>query len=671
MSDSTRRGAPKGRSTPGNHALDRMEGQRHTAESSDRWQIPMQASLWLIKTGGRVSGPFSTEEVIEQIRTRTIVPLDEVIAPQGRWLYIRDQTVFTEAVAEARDDQAQVREDTEVHITSSTHQSYDETREDDHLSFDRVGSARGTPFGVDLNKSNMESSHAELVGTSSRTRLPFSHSEVLDADFEDQPRSAHRASRFGPSFDEKAKIRLLALGVGALVLASAFVIFLRGQSQSENFLDGNGQPRFEDTTTIALGDAAWMNGEWANSLTAYRQAAIAMESDAERAVKTAALMLRLEGATVEAKRLLNRVADRISSEPGYQSPNPNSNQPRKEQSKEEIAHLDLGFGLVAVYEQDFGEARRRFLTAASSESDNKPQIAAPSSAQSIVAFNLGAVAFLQNSWLDSAEQFRVLGKQSIARFMLARTLVRPNMSVGKANNEAQEILERLIRDRGDFQQEALLILAWIKASTGKIDEASIHARALFEVDPWATENHYRDPRLAIEVASWKSMMFECRSLAKALPNPLRTSVIGFCLSKSEGEDEAHRLVGNELARSIQDARLQTVNAFLLVQADRYEEARSALRLALKGTESPLMAHLIEAKICSQMGDVKCAEKKWGELARGEAPPLVALAELAQIHLSRGEQSQGRELLGRAERVSSSYLPLIHLKKLSESGGREK
>ncbi len=69
--------------------------------------------LWLVKSGGRILGPFSREEVVAKLKSKELVLLDEVAQPLRRWRYVRDEMEFARVVESLRMGAYAGREDTQ------------------------------------------------------------------------------------------------------------------------------------------------------------------------------------------------------------------------------------------------------------------------------------------------------------------------------------------------------------------------------------------------------------------------------------------------------------------------------------------------------------------------------------------------------------------------------
>lgn len=65
---------------------------------------------WLVRSGGKIFGPLSTADVENQLRSKTLLPLDEILYSYGRWHYIRDEMTFDRVILELRSKFTSVEE---------------------------------------------------------------------------------------------------------------------------------------------------------------------------------------------------------------------------------------------------------------------------------------------------------------------------------------------------------------------------------------------------------------------------------------------------------------------------------------------------------------------------------------------------------------------------------
>lgn len=58
--------------------------------------------IWLIKSSGRIIGPLAFDEIVQGLKSKEYVVLDEVAKPFGRWRYLRDEAAFEKVIDEMK-----------------------------------------------------------------------------------------------------------------------------------------------------------------------------------------------------------------------------------------------------------------------------------------------------------------------------------------------------------------------------------------------------------------------------------------------------------------------------------------------------------------------------------------------------------------------------------------
>jgi tetratricopeptide (TPR) repeat protein len=90
---------------------------------------------WLIKSAGRVMGPFKLTEVISGLHLKHFTVLDEISLPYGRWLLIRDEPALQDAIKDVRK-----KDDSFESTVTQT-----ETVKGAHSNLNDTGDASGSP----------------------------------------------------------------------------------------------------------------------------------------------------------------------------------------------------------------------------------------------------------------------------------------------------------------------------------------------------------------------------------------------------------------------------------------------------------------------------------------------------------------------------------------------
>lgn len=558
-------------------------------------------TIWLVKSGERILGPYTTDEIIRRIKTKEIVVIDEVIAPESRWSYVRDVLTFAAAVEEARGGLMSAREDTEV-------QGYTDqvTLTDTSESF-----GKGSVVGIDSS---------------------FESSQIKDAEFVDKPNTEitraplstiRPVKQYGMEGSKDPSVRprrsLLAapgmmIGSIVIVLAVVFAIFTASRPGIES--------DFASTQTLA--NRAWNRGEFERALELYRRLDTAQPGRPDIAIRLAQLMVRVSGETGEAKRVV---------------------QEARSSSSETNEAIAMTLGLIALKVGDPREGEKQFSRAGASW---------------MVDYNRGVGAMMMQQYPKSIAHFRDAGREPIALLMLARALIaESDAPKSDARKQAVSALERLVGKDHDFRQEALVLRSYLEATMGDVKEASRFARRAVDTDPDLTGDHFHDPVLNLDLASWTQLLPSCIRAGDEIQSPIGRALISMCLAKANRIDEASKILQEQLSRYPNDGLLNAVAAYVHLLAGREDAARAALRAGSR--EPSRLGRTLQARLCVRERNEACAEEAWSVLASENAPPISALTGLAKIRFARGDREGAGALLVKAESMSPRYLPLLRLR----------
>ncbi|MES2856397.1 MAG: hypothetical protein V4692_11070 [Bdellovibrionota bacterium] len=558
---------------------------------------------WLVKTGDRILGPFSTAEVVKRVRSKELVVIDEISAPRSRWRYIRDIPAFAAVVEEIRRGQAGSREDTEIQGYTATGTDRSDTKIDSGL----------TPLAVvPDNRSSFDMNQIRNAEFSEQGRnFPDLVSPFKKYGLDRQGQGAAPRKKFGPAFVTGAVVLLVALG---------FIIYTATQNQKPR------SAQIDSLKLEGLAASAWKKGDFETALSHYERIEREKPGQPEIAVRLAPLLLRLRGSTVEAKRLLEKASTT--------------------EVTPTVSHdLEMAKGLAALYEEDYDSAIQIL-----SKLDSKA-----------AHFNQGVAYALREGTLQALTQFKLAGNEAATLFMTARVVslaaptLRRNLSV-----DANRALRALLGQSGDFKQEGLIVAAYLDLVGDDRKKAESKVRLAIQVDPELTQDHFHDPLLHLSLGSWTSLMPLCRILDERLASPASTSMFALCLAKSNLLPEGLKRLDEAINRSPGDPTLHSVNAYLLNMAGRDDAARASVKLANSKAPSPL-AEMVNARICTREANLDCAEESWARLASNEPPPLVALTGLAEVRFAKGDREGAGALLVKVESLSPRYIPLLRLR----------
>jgi|GEM_PF-3298777 len=625
---------------------------------------------WLVKSGDRVLGPYSTDDLAQLIREKEVVVIDEIMAPQSRWAYVRDVEAFASVVEEIRRGLMHSREDTEVQGYTSPVQKSPVTNPaktptesapaaapSNESAFNAASASdlddstvvttpdlspvtpKPTPLSAvqapaQASQSSQQTAPAQQPPTPSpkpaapQAKAPAPPKPVMDP-LPHHTREGQRDFQAAPPAKKYVRPKIggnsgVIIGSIVLIVAAGFIIY----SVLKSPQIGHSVAGSDNLQTQA--SVAWKRGEFDRALELYRALNHDQPNDPIVAARLATLMMKLEGQTVEAKRIIESA--RANAKDGEQK-----------------SALAIASGLAALNNDDAKAAVNDFSHASSSW---------------IASYNEGVSYLLMKEWAKAANSFSKAGDNAVALLMLART----HLSAGEAGavpkpaarHEAEDAIKKALIQAPDYQQESLLLASYIDATAGNAKRAAKEVLEAVETDPNQTSDHFHDPSLSLDQVSWPKLLTYCQALHKELNSRISGAMLGLCLAKANQLEEAQRLVDSELGKDPGNTYLHATNAYLHILADRDDAARASLTLSTKNGTSRL-AQILSARLCTREKQDACAEDGWSKLASDSNPPIAAITGLAQIRQQKGDTGAANALLVKADSMSPKYLPLLRLR----------
>lgn len=575
-----------------------------------------QDSIWLVKSGDKILGPFRTDEVSSKIRLKEVVAIDELASPMSRWRVVRDEPRFQQVIEEMRRGQMSQREDTEVQAQTS---SFTQTLTEDQTA----GGTGATPTPIVSDAS-----------------LPIDGSQALDAEFTDsEPTPAWRASQsqsnpnslrqYGVSYSLREREKKSGFKTAAWVVATMTILGAAGFWA----IGRNGGDSAQGLRTFAQlksdADNAWVQGEFFAALNSYRQADQAKPNRPEIVVRLAPLLIGIEGATAQARRSVGEALNLVANT-----------------DRSTRAQLESALGLASLASEELIEAEKHYRKAVAT---------APN--MSAAHFGLGIVAFMKKSYALAVQQFTSAGDDPAALLMIARTVIADRATKPQARKLGEAAIRRVLQSSQDFRQEAQVIAAQFAIETGNKKAAEEHVLEALATDPEMTSEHRHDPNLFLATLEWRSLLPICRKINDELKSTGARALYGLCLFKAGERDSAGELISKALSHSPEEPILLSIDAYMMAAGGRFEDATAELKLATK-SEQPRLAIFVRARTCARTGDMACAEQAWAELAAQTPPALAAFTSLAEIRAQQGDPQQAADLLAKAKRMSSNFRPAL-------------
>lgn len=610
-------------------------------------------TLWLVKSGDRVLGPFATGEVIRRLRAKELVVIDEVIAPQSRWRHIRDEALFSSVVDEIRTGLMSVRDDTEVGEsgaeTITNRGSDDKTPRVEFQGGTGIhGSATNAKFDSSINVSRI--SDAEIVSESTEREV-ISHGGVRDLNREarsgksggsskssgSKSSNVHstlsytppsgRESESGASVRKTSRALWGIVAVAVAILGASFYFFRVAPVKRAQ------QRALEVQELRKEADRAWSRGEFVRSQKLYEQINKEPHLDMETDLRAAILKLRLDRETLAAKRRLEDLMPRLTS-------------------SESKTRAKIALAIASLQSDEPLEAQNS-LARLVREPESGP----------IAYFNLAVAQATSGLRPDAIQNLRKLETHTAlgAPSKLLRSLL--HLKDGQARPAANAVEIEDLRTAGAYRQEMLTIGAVADWLDGNKKRSMTRLKQALESDPFQTEEFYFDPLLYLEILRWKQILPLVKDFAERVKTNSAKALYALALVKADRKTEAASLINESLSAKTNDPEMQAANAYLLMLQGRDDEARAALKFA-KPTQGETVpqASILEARLCERAGDQNCSLQTWTALTKSDSAAASTLA--AQVAVARADSQivseRSAQAVERLKVLFPNSIPVIKL-----------
>jgi hypothetical protein len=291
---------------------------------------------WLVKSSGRILGPFSFEDVVSLLRSRRISIIDEVREPRGRWNFVREYKQFEQVVHHLRAEEAKfLDQETEAGVRTQTIKDFE------------------TDSGAGDD----------------RTPIPDQIPQL--------PAIPKPMPKYGMAPAKSQAPRVSSSVYMALLVVSAFSLFGAGYY----YLQTHGFRTAKSLSSEHLIKLARMNkgiGAYEKALEFYQKAEALKPLETNSKLQKAVLTLEVTNQAVEARRILEELLQKtaanepmrkeiqLASALSYMK---ESNYSQAEQIYQSIlfsesSHLEarLNLGLLRLLRSDFAGANKEFVT---------------------------------------------------------------------------------------------------------------------------------------------------------------------------------------------------------------------------------------------------------------------------------------------------------------------
>ncbi|MGE4132734.1 MAG: tetratricopeptide repeat protein [Bdellovibrionales bacterium] len=579
-------------------------------------------SYWLVKSSGRILGPYPTESIGELLKTREISVLDEISQPMRRWQTIQYHMQFKDVVESLR--KASLSEMTEATWTPGNTTGITQTLTD--------------VAGGELT----EEITSDLDGFSTAKEI------VIHNVPEQNQLSTRMNGRFQPQFSQESAIAKQADKttrglwiVTALVLLTVAAFIVHRKFSSPGVGDNRLPSQSLKQTVVNL----IRIGHYSEALKELKQALGDSQQAGPMAIYYGSLLIYVDGQTVMGRRMLNSVLA--------------SKQP-------EVKQAYTGLGVADLIDGQLDSADSQFKKALSIDPDYVPAIV-----------NRAAVAMQKSSYAEAkslaTQALKLSRLQAEAMLILAEAQL---MMSSKTSPNAPEMAQMSKRLR-DFQKVQMdyyaelgflgLYFDFLRRDKG-LDERVL---SFLDVDPKLTQDHRHSPFIYSGRALWGVLSPLCESMTQRLGEGARyATLLASCYAYEQRWEQARQQIEKAVQQSPRDPLIQSWYAYILQQSGDADQASVAFARAMEFNRRGeyMMPYLLQARFSQSKGDADNAKASWQRLYERDTSYLPALAGMAWVNMKAKTYKEASNLIKKGLQIGPDYIPLLELGQKAELEG---
>lgn len=605
--------------------------ETQTGVSWDHFKISSQQE-WLVKANRRILGPFSSEEVTQKLKENLFVPVDEIMAPLGRWHLIRDEEQFRSVINEIKNRASTKGE----RISESTASG----------SFSNSGTSsldpQERPF-LNVDKLLQGTQAIEDAQVKEETPLRTSAS----------PKSRDLLKSYAFSQDARVvrdirRVQDSKIGLALVVLVLAGVIAALKLGRSENSFSLSKAQSFQEAMSAGL--RAEKVGDYQRALTYFSEARNSRPNDSELLLHLAPLTFYYDRQVLLAQRMFKQIVD-------------------TEQGVNYKKAGYLGLGLIALDSHELDSARDYFIKVLGLDA-TCPQAMA----------NLGVVSFYKDN-LSEAEAYlvRALDKDetdgaiiiSMADVIVAGS---DSQERKKKLKDIQGTIEKFLMTTRDYRQEILVEYARVLTLLDRDHEAARRLDEFLDVDPEQTDLFLRDLQLYRGRASWDQLLETLKKTASRLPStPRLTAALGLSMYRGREKLDGAQSIEQALSQSPKDPLLMALAGWVELKLGRRENGVANIKEAALTSTKFKLPFILHARLCMEDKDFDCAKRDWEKVMAIDGRAVEAYHGLAAVAWMRKDPDTATRWLRQGQALDAFYTPFLSLNQelqAATQGGHE-
>jgi len=587
------------------------------------------SSAWLVKSNGRILGPFTKDEVDNMLRSKEIVVLDEVAEPFRRWRYIRDHQKFIEIVEEVRKLNFGSNEDHTFTLSTAVEDTMTSTEK-----LDPTITLTEEIAGALIHATSSQGADGEIVITDIEETPTQSNTVMARVGVSNAGYSSAVGAGAQPSQSDWTSKALWTLAILVVLSVGGYVFYERSQTSVVSLVKPANQYYKEGLEHYYAGDhdlaleplikAYEMEPE--NLYYGFLIAPILIQNGPEGYTRAEQIIEKLKGPG-------SKYADRVLVTEGLlflkrQQYNAASEILLKSVEKNPFsweAYTNLGSAFFMM--DNFTEAKNYF--------DSALKIELEESTSRGEAYLMRAQSELE-LWLQSKED----------RYL----------------QQALDGLQIYLNEFSDYRQEALLLRAFSEFANRNPTKAEQTIDELIDTDPFLTDEHSKEPDVFRDPLEWSALLEWCQALVSGMNSSSHLDTLhALCLLQSNDKEvEAKELINAAINQAPKDPLVQGVFAFVNwhLGSDMKADMLASKAIEMNQSEEAKLPHIIKARICESLGNYECALQEWKTVQRMDEQSVSALGGISSSYLKLKKFSQFETSYRSANKRALFYKTLL-------------
>lgn len=586
--------------------LSKIQGQNINNLSRDI------TNLYLIKSAHIVKGPYTKNETFEQIKTRELNGLDEILSTEHFWCYIRDHSEFSEFLRNVNTSSS-FAEDT-VDVTTTIANSLLTKTEEVSVDITNHDLDEDSIVKEDIIDIS-ESQDIEPVSRVERvSQFTYSDSRAI-----------------GKQKKKNYMNNMLLVSLLAIVIIFVYDFYSQRfleETESEASIFDYRMDKQEALKLYSLGKYSEAK-EKLSKLYSFDM------SDFEVAIPYAYLLIK-EQELLQAKAIFQEVK-RISISSLVKS------------------QAENGLGFIAYLNNENQEAENFFREAIRLQPDYEP---AQMNLVELLIFNdqvsLAAEALPVTANVESIEPTRLLFHTLIAIKQLG--LEEDNAGIVELRRQLLDSVYQIY----DYRQEIIFLISLMDYKLSNFQKAQNTVFEALNMSPNTSDKHIHNLHIHFDSVKWKTIYTLYKTIEKAAPEDAYLNLAFSYISHRKGDVlEAKEYLKKVKLQIPSDLTVKAIEAYMEPNLQGQLRLSEALEGANGGVGSNLYFEMV-ANNCFQKRDFGCSKKAWNMLITNNPSSLEAYTGKAEIAINQGLLAEAQNMVLRALGWSPRYIPMLEM-----------